>query len=88
MRATHTTVLREADTAVGGELRSFDLADSSFEQPGNSVRRSSEIDVLRYWDLRLMFPHEHDEGHIRNAGCPGVTKQLRVSDNNPAGLLG
>jgi len=87
IRAAHTAVLREADTAVGGEKSRFKLMDGRLNQTAEFTALFLRDRGFQVLDLGRLLPDEHDKGDIRYATDPGIANELWIEGEKPLRLF-
>src|ERR1700688_4227261 len=87
MRATDTTVLREANTTVRIKMTGFNLIYRGLHQSTEFLALCLGNGGFQILDLRMVFANEHDEGHFGNSGKPGITDQLRIERKQACGII-
>src|SRR5580700_579239 len=78
MSATHASVLREADTAVRGELARFDLTDCCFDEAAVFTPLLVRNGCLQVLNLGNALSNEDHQCNILNSADPGIADHLRI----------
>src|ERR1700693_5734570 len=88
MRATDTTVLREANTTVRIKVAGFNLIYRGLDQSAEFFALCFGNGGLQILDLRMVFADKYYESHFGNPGKPGIADQLRIERKQARGIIG
>src|SRR5215472_7508087 len=88
VRATHASVLRKPDTAVGIEIRCLDLVYCRLYQPAKFLTLLLGNRCPQILNFRSMLPHKNNQSCLRNPAHPRITDELGVERKQPLGDFG